>query len=92
MYRREINDIVIVSTVSHPISMRKFARQKIPFFYEVFLDIEPTICAKRDYKGLYLKAEKNRSIVFPGVTEKYEEYDLYDLKLQPELKILNFVR
>ena len=29
-----------------------------------FLDIEPTICAKRDYKGLYLKAEKNRSIVF----------------------------
>ena len=54
--------------------------------------IEPTqYVLKEIIKGLYLKAEKNRSIVFPGVTEKYEEYDLYDQNYKLELKILNFV-
>ena len=94
------NLIVIVSTVSHMISMRRFARNKLPLFFEVFLDIEPRICAKRDFKGLYKKAEKDRNIVFPGVTEEYEEYEEYDLKLKTGIdeikicstKLLKFVK
>ena len=76
------NDIVIVSTVSDLISMREYARKNLPDFYEIFLDVDPKICAERDYKGLYIKAEKDQKIVFPGVSEMYEEYNLYDLKLQ----------
>lgn len=81
-------DIVIVSTVSHLISMRKYARSKLEKFHEIFLDVGPDICAMRDYKKLYEKAFNNEFSCFPGVTEEYQKYDEFDLALSTGVESL----
>ena len=66
-------NIVIVSTISHKIEMRDYARSQIPHFMEVYLKCEPEICADRDYKGQYKIAKNGDYELFVGVTEPYEE-------------------
>lgn len=78
---KQTHEIVIVSTVSHLISMRNYARSKIQDFHEIFLDVDPVTCSKRDHKNLYEKAFKNMYTCFPGVTEEYQKYDKYNLAL-----------
>ena len=71
---QNMGKIVIVSTVSHVKNMRELAREKIRGFHEVYLNCDAKICADRDYKGFYERAEKNNDIdeIFPGVTEEYQ--------------------
>lgn len=73
--------LVIISTVSHKKIMRENARSRINMFMEVFLSCPPKICEQRDYKGLYSKAIKGEIILFPGITEPYEESDISELVL-----------
>ena len=89
----EINnyDIIIVSTVSHIMKMRLYAREKITNFHEIYLSCNPEICAKRDYKMLYNKAKRNqldKNEVFPGVTEPYQVSTNPELVLHTDLETI----
>jgi adenylylsulfate kinase len=75
---------VIMSTVSHKKAMRDYARSKISRFMEVYLDCSPEVCAIRDHKGLYRRAQMGEFDLFPGVTEPYEPSDIPDLTLSTE--------
>ena len=64
--------LVIVSTITHKIAMRKMARDNIDLFMEVYLQCPVEVCAERDYKGNYEKAMHGKCDNFIGVTEPYE--------------------
>ena len=64
--------LVIVSTITHKLSMRKMARNQIDSFMEVYLQCPVKICAARDYKGNYRRALSGKLDNFVGVTEEYE--------------------
>ena len=65
-------NIVIISTVSHKIEMREFARDKLINFFEVILVCSSETCAIRDYKNIYNRIDENSNECLPGVTEPYE--------------------
>lgn len=73
------NKIVIVSTISHKVEMRKYARRELENFIEIYLSCHPDVCARRDYKGLYKKAKQGELDLFVGVTEPYEESEKPEL-------------
>ena len=76
--------IIIVSTVSHLVAMRAYARARVENFHEIYLRCKPEICANRDYKNLYHKAKNNlleNDDIFPGVTEPYQLTDNPELVL-----------
>lgn len=64
--------LVIISTITHKLSMRKMARDQIDFFMEVYLQCPVEVCAARDYKGNYKQALAGKCDNFIGVTEPYE--------------------
>lgn len=79
--------IVIVSTVSHLEYMRTQAREKLTNFYEIFLNCNPYVCEKRDYKNLYKKARRislTNEEIFPGITEPYQKSKQPDLILNTD--------
>ena len=69
----------IMCCVTHKRVMRELARAKIKGFSEIYIQCSPSICAKRDYKGLYSKAIRGEIDLFPGITEPYEESEKPDL-------------
>lgn len=73
--------LVVVATISHKISMREMARQKLEPFMEVFLQCPVEICMQRDYKGHYQRAIAGEYEVFIGITDPYETYDRPELIL-----------
>jgi adenylylsulfate kinase-like enzyme len=74
-------NIVIISTVSHRMEMREFARDRLINFFEVNLLCSSETCAIRDYKNIYNRIDKNSNECLPGVTEPYEISDQADLIL-----------
>ncbi len=74
---------VITATQDFQLKSRQKARNRIKYFYEVYLNCTADICAKRDYKGHYQKAYNKEYgyEAFPGVTVPYETTD------NPELTI-----
>ncbi|GBE16362.1 putative adenylyl-sulfate kinase [bacterium BMS3Abin15] len=64
--------LIIVSTITHKVAMRKMARERIDRFMEVYLQCPVEVCAARDYKGNYEQALAGNCDNFIGVTEPYE--------------------
>ena len=80
----KLNDegnIVMVSGISHKRQRRKYVRQMISNYYEVYLKCDVDVCAARDYKDQYNKAFAGKYDSFIGVTEQYEESNNPDLVL-----------
>jgi adenylylsulfate kinase-like enzyme len=71
----------IVAALSHKREMRAHARQQLPRFMEVFLDCPADVCAARDTKDLYRRANAGEYRCFPGVTEPYERSNGVELVL-----------
>jgi adenylylsulfate kinase len=67
------NGIVVVdSFVSPYVSSRKYARDVIEKFVEVFVSCSVEVCMKRDPKGLYKKAASGQLANMTGVQDSYE--------------------
>ena len=66
--------IVLVSFISPFKADRDKARQLFDYgvFKEVFIDTPIEVCAQRDVKGLYAKAQKGEMNDFTGVSSPYE--------------------
>ena len=77
-------NIVIISTVSHKIEMREFARDKLINFFEVILVCSSETCAIRDYKNIYNRIDENSNECIPGVTEPFEISDHAELIINTE--------
>ena len=71
---------VISSFISPYKRTRKFARQTIPGYIEVFVDTPLEVCIERDVKGLYAKALKGEIKDMTGLDSPYEK------PVDPELK------
>jgi len=67
--------IVIVSTISPFKASRDFARNNFPSnkFIEVFMKCDLEVCAQRDSKSLYKKANEGKVRNFTGITSTFEE-------------------
>lgn len=76
--------IVVVATISHKRKIREKARKEIGHFMEVYLKCPVESCAKRDYKGNYVKAFKGLYDNFVGVTEPYQVSENVELILDTD--------
>lgn len=71
----------LVSFISPYRSMRDYARKEVGSFVEVYVKCPLDVCAGRDVKGLYAKAQKGEIPNFTGVSDPYEE------PLNPEITV-----
>lgn len=71
----------LVSFISPYRAMRDYARKETGNFVEVYVKCPLEVCAGRDVKGLYAKAQKGEIPNFTGVSDPYEE------PLNPEITV-----
>ncbi|MFD1328250.1 bifunctional sulfate adenylyltransferase/adenylyl-sulfate kinase NodQ [Mycoplana ramosa] len=76
--------IVLVSFISPFRSERRLARDMMDEgeFIEIFVDTPIEECAKRDPKGLYLKAKAGQIANFTGISSPYERPEDPDIHLR----------
>lgn len=74
--------LVVAALISPYQSDRRRVRAMAPgLFHEIFIDAPLQVCAERDPKGLYSKANRGQIASFTGITAPYEVPE------QPELTI-----
>jgi adenylyl-sulfate kinase len=73
--------IAIVAAISPYRETRRYARQLIGRFVEVYVNCPVEVCIERDVKGLYKRALRGEIAHFTGISDPYEE------PLAPELVI-----
>jgi len=75
--------IVLVSFISPFRSERRLAREMMEDgeFIEIFIDTPIEVCAERDPKGLYKKAQAGEIENFTGITSPYEPPENPDIHL-----------
>ena len=77
--------IVFVALVSPGRSDRERAKKIVgDSFFEVFVSAQPSICAARDKKGYYQKAQEGKIRQFTGVSAPYEAPVCPDLIVDTE--------
>lgn len=83
---KEAGIITLVSFISPYKSMRDFARKKIgkESFVEVYVKADIKICAKRDPKGLYIKAKNGEIENFTGISSPYEKPENPEIAIDTE--------
>jgi len=72
---------VLAAFISPYRSTRDWVRQEVTNFIEVFVDCSLEECARRDVKGLYVKALAGQIPEFTGVSDPYEA------PLNPEIRL-----
>ncbi len=75
---------VIVTGISAKIKTRERNKEIIGNYYEVFVKCSPRICAERDKKKIYVKAEQGYYPNFPGINTEYEVSQNVDLIIDTE--------
>lgn len=63
--------VVVVAATAQRASHRERARGA-PRYFEVFVDVPPDECARRDAKGLYAAVRRGDARGLPGVDVEYE--------------------
>ncbi len=78
--------IVLASFISPYREGREFARRRAgtDYFKEIYVKADIQICAQRDPKGLYKKAQQGKIENFTGISAPYEEPENPDLVLNTE--------
>ena len=76
--------IVLATFISPYEKHRLLAKNKIKNFVEIFVNTPLEICEKRDVKGLYKKARKNKIKNFTGISDIYENPKNPDIELKTE--------
>jgi adenylylsulfate kinase len=64
--------VVMVAATARCRAHRELARKIAPRFVEVWVRTQVAECARRDVKGLYVRAEAGELPTFPGVGVPYE--------------------
>lgn len=68
------NGVICISAAIAPyIEARKWARQEIGNFVEVYVKCPIEVCRQRDVKGLYKLVDEGKITGFTGVDDPYEE-------------------
>jgi adenylyl-sulfate kinase len=76
------NDVIAIGAAISPYrAIRDEIRERIPSFFEVFVDVPLEVLIERDTKGLYKKALAGEIKGFTGINDPYEA------PLDPELVI-----
>lgn len=73
--------VAVVSTISPYKAIREEARQRLGNFVEVFVDCPLEICANRDVKGLYRRAQAGEIEAFTGTHDPYERPENPEVRL-----------
>lgn len=77
--------IVISSFITPYFHQRKWGRNKIDGFIEVFIDSPIFVCERRDPKGLYKKAREGNIAFFTGIDDPYEKPIDPEIHLQTDI-------
>lgn len=64
--------VVIVPATAHRRAYREQARAASPRFLEIYVTTPVEECARRDPKGLYVRARTDPELELPGLTVAYE--------------------
>jgi acetoin utilization protein AcuB len=70
---------VVVAATANRRAYRDRARALAPRFLEVYIDVDPDECARRDAKGLYAATAAGEVRGLPGADEEYEPPDAPDV-------------
>lgn len=65
--------IVLCAFISPYLEERRYARDEIGQFVEIFVKCPLEVCESRDVKGLYAKARSGKIKHFTGIDDPYEE-------------------
>ena len=76
--------IVLASFVSPYKEIRKYLRDEIGSFIEVYVKASPEECARRDVKGMWTKAKADEIKNFTGHDDPYEEPENPELIIDTE--------
>jgi len=76
--------VVLCTFVSPYKDTRKWLKQEIGSFVEVYCDCSVEECIKRDVKGMYAKAIKGEIKEFTGISDPYEVPKKPDLVINTE--------
>ena len=69
----EEQGVVVVATFLSPYrESREFVQEMVENYFEVYISTPAAVCAARDKKGVYKKAEAGLIENFPGVNVEYE--------------------
>lgn len=71
--------LVVVAATAHQRAFRERARALAPAFLEVFVDVDPAECARRDAKGLYAATRSGGVGALPGADLDYEPPEAPDV-------------
>jgi len=74
--------IVIASFITPYKEHRKWGRERLNNYIEVFADCPLHVCEKRDPKKLYQKARKGEVKNFTGIDDPYEEPEKADINVK----------
>lgn len=77
--------VTLVSLISPYSSDRKYARDVIKNFQEVYVKCPLDVCISRDVKGLYKRAISGEIKNFTGISDPYEEPEKPELVLDTSL-------
>ncbi len=77
---------VVASFISPYQAQRQELRENIPNFIEVFVDAPLAVCAARDVKGLYKKAQAGEIKNFTGLDDPYERPTAPEIHLRTDQK------
>lgn len=75
---------VIASFISPYKEHRRWGRERLDNYIEVFIDTPLEICEARDPKGMYKKARAGEIEFFTGITDPYEAPENPDLHFKTE--------
>lgn len=78
--------IAIVAAISPYRAVREELRQRMPDFFEVFVDCPIEVLSARDVKGLYKRAMKGEIGQFTGISDPYEPPLNPDLAIRSDLE------
>lgn len=76
---------VIASFIAPYQKHRRWGRERLENYIEVYVDSPLEVCEARDPKGMYKKARAGEIEFFTGITDGYEEPENPDIHLKTDL-------
>jgi adenylylsulfate kinase len=77
--------LVVTTSFITPLNeTRRYLRNLIPDYFEVYVSCPLEICEQRDAKGLYAKARRGEILHFTGISAPFETPESPDLVLETD--------
>jgi len=83
------NILTIASVISPTQKIRKYARNLIGNFIEIYIDCPLDVCEDRDVKGLYAKAREDEEMKMVGINVPYQPPNKPEIHIHTDTESVN---